>query len=314
MPNETRPLPRGPAGVRRDVEARIAALATANPDWRPLLGLLAELWRPVDESGRLAVQRGSATPADDPTAGESGRASRARSTGEPVLHRRHFTADAAAVSHLVGQLVRGLAPKERTLHRVIDRASHDRLLSLVVAAIEEDHDGVDQIARDLGLPTAVTAILAKYATIPLLIECASCVAPPVAQEWPFGHCPVCGAWPVLAEVRGVEQARRLRCGRCGADWAGEWLRCTFCGEREHTRLGTLVGESELASAKVDTCAICRGYLKTTTTLRPAAPLELSVVDLETIELDLVARERGFARPQGLGVPLQVRIIASPDRR
>ena len=31
------------------------------------------------------------------------------------------------------------------------------------------------------------------------------------------------------ERRGLERACVLRCGRCGADWPWEWLRCVFCG-------------------------------------------------------------------------------------
>jgi len=42
--------------------------------------------------------------------------------------------------------------------------------------------------------------------------------------WSRCDCPVCGAAPALAESRGLEQQRFLRCLRCGAGWPGNRLR------------------------------------------------------------------------------------------
>ena len=48
--------------------------------------------------------------------------------------------------------------------------------------------------------------------------------------------------------------------------------------------------------KMDTCETCRGYLKSVATLQAIPPFQLLLQDLETVELDLVARERGYVRP------------------
>jgi len=50
-------------------------------------------------------------------------------------------------------------------------------------------------------------------------------------------------------------------------------------------------------------------VKTMTTLVPMPVSDLLLSDLETVELDLAARDRGFVRPGGLGFPLEVRIAA-----
>ncbi|HET7342373.1 MAG TPA: formate dehydrogenase accessory protein FdhE, partial [Methylomirabilota bacterium] len=125
----------------------------------------------------------------------------------------------------------------------------------------------------------------------------------------------CGAWPTLAEARGLERARRLRCGRCAADWASRWLLCVYCGADDHARLRSLVlvdGAGATphlapAAASVDACTACRGYLKTITTLVPTPADELGLVDLATVELDVVALEQDYRRPSGLGAPLGARV-------
>ena len=40
----------------------------------------------------------------------------------------------------------------------------------------------------------------------------------VPEGWVEPFCPICGAWPALAEVRGIERSRYFRCLRCGAGW------------------------------------------------------------------------------------------------
>jgi FdhE protein len=78
--------------------------------------------------------------------------------------------------------------------------------------------------------------------------------------------------------------------------AGVAGRCSPCGEREHRKLGSLVPEAPGDRLQVDTCETCRGYLKSVATLLALEPFELLLQDLETVELDLVARKRGYRRP------------------
>ena len=119
-------------------------------------------------------------------------------------------------------------------------------------------------------------------------------------SWPRGYCPVCGAWPSLAEIRGIERERRLRCGACAADWALPLLRCAYCDELDHEKLGALHAEGEEHLRRVETCESCHGYLKTVTTFDALTARALLLGDIATIELDLVARDRGYARPSRAG--------------
>jgi len=120
----------------------------------------------------------------------------------------------------------------------------------------------------------------------------------VAQgfNWSHGYCLVCGAWPLLGELRGLMQTRFLRCGLCGADWEFPRLCCAVCGCRDHRRLGYLSVEGEEPKARAATCDACGHYVKSVATLDALSDPALLVADLATLHLDLTAAEHGFKRP------------------
>jgi FdhE protein len=127
--------------------------------------------------------------------------------------------------------------------------------------------------------------------------------------WPHGYCPVCGAWAALAELRGLERARMLRCLRCGADWQAQWLACVFCGESDHRKLGSLSPEQGAETRRVDKCESCKAYLKTATTLSATPTWAVLLDDAETVDLDLAALDHGYHRPPGHGCNANVIVEA-----
>src|SRR5262249_35170075 len=137
-------------------------------------------------------------------------------------------------------------------------------LGLIEAAIHHDADRITQIARDLGADEAALGPIAQLAAMPLLFGCCRALAPRSGSA--EGYCPICGALPTLAEVRGLEHRRHLRCGRCGGDVASPPLTCPFCGQRDHLLLTALVPENGGEARKVEACEGCRGYLKTLASL------------------------------------------------
>jgi len=145
------------------------------------------------------------------------------------------------------------------------------------------------------------------AAMPLLQACARRWSSCVSAGWDHGYCPICGAWPALAEARGLERERRLRCTRCGGDWRTEWLRCPYCGNRDHLSLGALVSEATAETRKAETCAACRRYVKTVTTLTATPARDVSIQDLATVDLDVGALAHGYHAAQGLGHTVSVRV-------
>jgi FdhE protein len=121
-------------------------------------------------------------------------------------------------------------------------------------------------------------------------------APPLAEaldHWQFGYCPVCGSWPALAEV--IDRRSVLRCSFCAAGWDHPGDRCIHCGHGGD-RFELLTPSADRPDRAVEVCGACSGYLKVTR-VRELSPFPLVAVgDLETMELDLTAIEKGYKRP------------------
>ena len=228
----------------------------------------------------------------------------ARPAGAPRLDGVALDPDADAARALVRRLARvaaddGLAAPPWSRLRQLDPRS------LIVAAIERPPARLAGLAAQAGIDVDALAALAHIAAIPALTACARRFAGDVPTSWLEGYCPICGAWPSLAEARGLERSRHLRCGCCGTDWPFAPLRCVFCREDDHEQLGSLLVDGEGLARRIETCGRCHGYLKTVTTLGALPFRTLAVEDLSTVALDLVARERGFARPERPGCSVTV---------
>jgi FdhE protein len=280
--------------VREDRDPRLSRLAARDPEWRTWIAVL-------ETTVRVAAERGWDDPLSPLTDASSGRAT-------PLLWGHEVRVD----PDRVGQLLRSLAailPASAGLDRY-DPSPHEAL-ELVAAALAQDWSAIGAIATRAGVPDGALATIVPLASWPLLQACGRRLGPYIPADWDHGYCPVCGAWPLLSELRGLERARRLRCGRCAADWPLPWLSCAYCGERRHERLGSLVSEGQLDGRKIETCTECRGYMKSVSTLEPLTPAGVLLADLETVELDLVAREREWIRPDEPGCALDVRIVGTP---
>ncbi len=177
---------------------------------------------------------------------------------------------------------------------------------LIEAAINTDDARLAAMADELGLDVEPLAAVADLAAMPLLQALRRRCASVIARHWHEGCCPICGDWPRLAELRGLERTRCLRCARCGGDWEQPGVRCPFCAATGQGARATLMSEQDGEARKVETCTRCRGYLKVVSTLRAWPGDEVCLADLATIDLDLAALERDYERPEPRG-GLDVRI-------
>jgi FdhE protein len=226
------------------------------------------------------------------------------------LHGRALLIDARRLQRLLRRLVKtaaaGGAEAGGSLRRF--RPSDAGALRLLEAVVQGDHAEIETLATEAGVDPGALKVVAELAALPLLHSCARLLSDRVPPSWAYGYCPICGGWPLLAELRGLGGARRLRCGRCGGDWQVQLLRCVYCGERDHERLGSLAPEQRRETLRLETCERCRQYVKSIATLQAIPPFELLLRDLETVELDVVALDRGYSRPEGNGFALEVRVV------
>lgn len=275
-------------------------MGRVNPEWRSWLGLLEETIRALDDA---AWDAAVPTPAFD------------RPANAPLLHGTTLSLDPRIARRWARKLLKCAAarpdPGAASLARFRERNLD--AVALLEAAIRQDHERVRALAADTGADAAALMAVAQLAAMPVLHAARRQFGREVPASWTHGFCPICGAWPVLAEMRGLERARRLRCGRCAADWHFDVLHCPFCDEKFHKNLGALHAEGQEEVRKVDTCSTCKGYLKAVTTLTPLPAWQVPLEDLKTVELDIVALERGFHRPERPGFELDLRVQASARR-
>lgn len=235
--------------------------------------------------------------------------------GEPLLHDSKLTVDGERLTSLLRELVavagRAGVPGAEALGRAVARLDP---LALFEASVTADEERIETIAAEAGVESPLLGTVAHLATLPLLHAIGREAAPIVkAVQWREGFCPVCAAWPTLAEVRGLERARWLRCGRCASAWNFPNQQCAFCDNRDHHSLGYLAPENERESQQAATCDQCQGYLKGFATLSALAPEEIAWRDLTSVALDMAALEAEYARPGALGFPLSLQLEAAPRR-
>ena len=116
---------------------------------------------------------------------------------------------------------------------------------------------------------------------------------PSIEEWTRGYCPACGSWPALGEM--LDAQRILRCSFCGAGWAPFAEGCAYCAITGTDFESDSTGHPPL-DRHLELCRGCSGYLKIVEVAALSPFPLLAISDLETMDLDLVAMQRGFQRP------------------
>ena len=113
------------------------------------------------------------------------------------------------------------------------------------------------------------------------------------EAWNHGHCPTCGASPLLAWLEPGEAGRRRRliCGCCATRWSFRRIGCPRCGNDDSGRLAILEVEGE-EGLRLDFCENCKGYLKT---YSGSGDPPRWLADWTTLHLDIIARQRGYQR-------------------
>jgi FdhE protein len=283
--------------LRPDPATRLAQLERQRPEWVAWLRMLGEVLPLLEDQGWFSLRSDPGQEAVLPD--------------QPLLHSRELVVNAPRVSDLMGRLaeITAVAREPGALMMNGYRPSGDTAVDLLAVAIRHDRDALEDLAIADAVDPGALDTVAQLSAFTLLQSCGRLLQDQIPASWSHGYCPICGSWPLLGEFRSLDRSRRLRCGRCAGDWRINGLHCPYCGETDHERLGSLVLEDKLQTLTVETCLHCFGYLKSVTTLRAIPPVELLIRDLETVELDIAALDRGYARPEGAGFPLELRITA-----
>jgi len=272
--------------------SRLQNLRSAHPEWNPWLSMvgqtLSEAADPAWEGFVPAISR--------------------HETQAPALAQAAIVLPIDFLNDWTKRLIRS-AVASGTAEMATLRAAEKPAMEAVQlfrAALCQDAGKLQQFARESGADDKAFHSVAELLPLPFLQACGRRL-PPRDASWPEGYCPTCGAWPALVEVRGIERARYLRCGRCGDEWQIHWLQCPFCDVNDHEQLASLVPQNGDSARAIDACKRCAGYVKSFTTLQGTEKLAVMINDLASVDLDIAAVEHGYRRPPGPGYFLNVTV-------
>ena len=278
---------------------RLRDLGREFPEWRPWLTLVEEVLRETRDSKWEAF-------VPEPPASQESKV--------PLLAGAKLVLEITAVGGWFERLIqtahRSGAPKMSTLNGIQQKRLNT--VDLFKFSLCQNGKRLQETAIDLGVDADALQAVTLLAPIPFLQACNRRWAPSISESWMEGYCPVCGAWPAFAEIRGIERSRYLRCGRCGGGWQAQCLSCSYCGMTDHEELIALVPEKSGSPAVIDACKRCLGYVKTFTTLQGSPPAKVMVDDLASVDLDIAALEQGYRRPAGAGYSLDIKIVHKPS--
>ena len=174
--------------------------------------------------------------------------------------------------------------------------------ALLAASLKRDQAAIRAVAMHHGLAPDLVWLVAELAVSPFVYvlqralldrESAQPDLHTALEAWSHGYCPLCGSWPALAEV--AASYRVLRCSFCALAWTPNEYACVYCHEHGE-KFVTAAPDAERLDRRLEACGTCGAYLKTidVPALTPF-PL-LAISDLETMDLDMAAMERGYNRP------------------
>jgi FdhE protein len=282
------------------LNSRVLDLGREHPEWKPWLTVIEEVLREATEPTWEGFVPGPPAQYDSKV---------------PLLAGATLALDMSTVARWWERLRRAAyqsgTPKMSTLKRA--KGSRVDAAPLFTSSLCQHGEQLKGAAISLDVDPDAFQAVAALMPVPFLQACGRRWARAIAPSWTEGYCPVCGAWPVLTEVRGIERRRSLRCGRCGAEWQAHCLSCPFCALTDHRELVSLVPESCGSTRTVDACKRCGGYVKSFTVLQGGPAVGVMLDDLASVDLDVAALAQGYKRPQGTGYCLDVTIVNDPSR-
>jgi len=213
--------------------------------------------------------------------------------GKSLLNPEELSLDWEKISALYERLVELVKKREdgqRQAEGLLKAIEEKRNGAPVVmkAVLTSNFETIEASANALNVDSPVLALLLRLSLRPSFLIIAQAVLEHLdLSPWSFGHCPVCGSAPGLADLSGEGGKRRLHCSLCETAWPYPRLRCPFCENDNREELSYLRAKNE-EHLRVDLCGQCNNYLKTLDLREISGPIILPLDDVATWHLDIIA--------------------------
>jgi FdhE protein len=215
--------------------------------------------------------------------------------GKSLLNPAELSLDWEQAKNLYEQLVDRIKTMEdgrRQVEGLLKALAkdHDGIPILMKAVLTSDFKAIQTTAEKFKVDPPVLTLLLRLSLRPALLETAQAVQGLLdLNQWTYGHCPVCGSAPKLADLSGEGGKRSLHCSLCETVWTYPRLQCPFCENDNRKNLSYLRAENE-EGLRVDLCSRCGHYLKTIDLRELPGPVIVPLDDVATWHLDLIAQK------------------------
>lgn len=219
--------------------------------------------------------------------------------GQPLLDRASLELDWPRVWDLAERLARTVDNKPAGAGIVQAmanlRAGARGGAGLLRAVLGSDYQALEQAAQEQGSKMQAVGLVMRLALRPqMLIAADTARRQSDIKDWSFGHCPVCGSAPGLADLSGPDGQRSLHCALCETTWAYPRLQCPFCEKQEPGAISCIKAENE-EGLQAELCAGCGQYLKTLDLRQLAGPVIMPLDDAASWHLDLIVQRQGSSQ-------------------
>ena len=215
--------------------------------------------------------------------------------GKSLLNPEELALNWDQAKDLYHQLVDQLKARPEGLRQIegLEQAlaeDQDGIPSLMKALLASDFNSIETTAKKFGIDPPVLGLFLHLSMRPALLAAAQAAVSRLdLNKWHYGHCPVCGSAPRLADLSGEGGKRTLHCSLCETAWPYVRLRCPFCENENRKDLSYLKAENE-DYLRVDLCGRCGQYIKTIDLRELPESIILPLDDVATWHLDLIAQE------------------------
>ncbi len=167
------------------------------------------------------------------------------------------------------------------------------LLDMVRALVSGSNGLFSEISSKYDISNILLERVTELIISPYFELCAELFNKKVSQqEWKKEYCPICGFQPSIALVNEQYHSRQLWCRFCDTTWAFQDMVCPYC-LNEDPKYTTLIFPPNNKPFRIDACTKCNNYIKTIDELIIDDKQNLSVRNVATYYLDLLAMKFGF---------------------
>lgn len=170
------------------------------------------------------------------------------------------------------------------------------LKQLCIAQLVRDKKPFLEVSRKYDVPDLLLEKVIEFISAPYLELCAEFYNKKLAKfDWRQPFCPICGNIPTMAIVNDKSGQRQLWCRCCDTIWSFHEMVCPFCSNRDSASQ-KVIFHSDRKPMRIDACDQCHNYIKTIDELIAPQKIHISVKNVETFYLDLLAKKLGYNVP------------------